>query len=91
MVQYRRGRSKCGECVVWCGAGGCGAGGGGASAVSAWCGALPEGAERVRRVRGSGVRGKGRQGVEVRVDRGKNDQGRSGVKVRVGVDRGKNN
>ncbi len=34
---------RCGECVVWWGAGG-----GGASAVSAWCGAVPEGAERVR-------------------------------------------
>ena len=39
----------------------------------------------MRRVCGSRVRGKGRQGVEVRVDRGKNDQGRSGVKVRVGA------
>ncbi len=30
---------------VWCGTGG-----GGASAVSAWCGAVPEGAERVSAV-----------------------------------------
>ncbi len=90
-VRCRRGRSECGECVVWCGAGGGGTRGGGASAVSAWCGAVPEEAERVRRVRGSGVRGKGRAGVEVRVNRGKNDHGRSGVKVRVGVDQDKNN
>jgi hypothetical protein len=46
VLRCRRGRSECGdfvvwwcgECVVWCGAGG-----GGASVVSSWCGAVPEG------------------------------------------------
>ena len=47
---------------MWCGAGGGGAGGGGASAVSAWCGAVPEGRSEC----GECVA----PGLGVRVDRG---------------------